>query len=569
MACARSRLTSTPVSVTSSSRGSLMPLELVGEHLEHHFVDPRRARVLAGPRSRAHARSLSSHAVSTSSSSTSAAATTKRSIDGEHARGAATRCRRRRRPRSRPAATGRGGRPRRPRRGTGDAARRRSGGSRRASPSAIDSAGCADRNGPRPRTRRILAPPAWRIRLPMRITSAGEPQDERGRDHRRHAHGRPDPGVAPGVDLDPGPARARLPQEPGERSGQQEQRPEIHTEQQGPHVTPDATRGSAPTRIAGRLFEHVGGERHRRRSPANPPAPRLVNACGNCARDPGREDRQRGGEHHGADRDVAPRGPPRDARSAPTSVASAAAHAGSPNGSPPSEQRRGTARSSPSPSTSARRSTGRRSVEHARARIGNTRRYANQPTVDATSDGSARCREEVGVLQRQLRRGEQVREVRHDEHAARERREQHRLERERDRVDVDEHRGAHVQRREQHDRGVEVQQRDDEARRGSTTRRRRGDCGPRSRPARRTRRRGRATPRAARRRARTPSGAASGRSTSCSCEPSTTPAATATTAATSGQSPRRQVARAAAIAPIETDGEENDREHAHGRSDSG
>ena len=37
----RSRVTSTPVNVTSSSRGIRHPLELVGEHLEHHLVDAR------------------------------------------------------------------------------------------------------------------------------------------------------------------------------------------------------------------------------------------------------------------------------------------------------------------------------------------------------------------------------------------------------------------------------------------------------------------------------------------------------------------------------------------------
>ena len=117
---------------------------------------PRSARAVRGYLRRglsAHRRvsTLEPRRVSTSSSSMSAACATKRSTESS------TSCRwptapddQRDADRGR-AATGPGGRPRPPRRGTGGAGRRRSAGSRRASPSATGSPGRGGRSRPQPR----------------------------------------------------------------------------------------------------------------------------------------------------------------------------------------------------------------------------------------------------------------------------------------------------------------------------------------------------------------------------------------------------------------------------------
>ena len=175
---------------------------------------------------------------------------------------------------------------------------------------------------------------------------------------------------------------------------------------------------------------------------------------------------------------------------------------------------RGTARSRRARPTSARRSATSLD-DRAWARIG-TR--AGTRTTDRRCDDRRQREvpEEVGVRAATgaTRRCRFVR-FETDEHAARERREQHRLEREHDRIDVDEQRGADVERREQHDRGVEVQQRDDERGEDPAARRRRGGSAPRARASSSNTPTWSSDAASGTATSTNASGAASGRSTSC------------------------------------------------------
>ena len=136
---------------------------------------------------------------------------------------------------------------------------------------------------------------------------------------------------------DPGPASAGLPEEPGQRPGEDERRPQVDARATVATRADTCLTCGSPTRTAGRLLSTLEATTPAAK-PRAPPSPAPESASGTAATDTlSRVPRARR-EHDGADRHVAPAEDRVSHRASATSVASAAPHAGR----PPARHRRAT-----------------------------------------------------------------------------------------------------------------------------------------------------------------------------------------------------------------------------------